>query len=223
MKRIQACAVLAALTLAAWAQAQKPASKSAPPAQKPAAPAAPAAIPAGQQASREQLARLFEVMRMRQQFKQLTGMMSAAMQQSVHQGIQQAMAQVPAARQLTPEQQTKLNDILDKYMKKAMNVYPPDEMIADATTVYQRHMSRSDVDAYIAFYSSPPGQRFLDAQPVIMKEYMPIVTNKAVERSKALETELLQEISDFVKSQAPQPPPQSPPQPSPQSPPQPNK
>lgn len=212
MKRIQAGAVLAALTVAAWAQAQKPAAQPAPPAQKP---AAPAAIPAGQQATHEQLTRLFEVMRMRQQFQQLTGMMSAAMQQSIHQGVQQAMAQIPAAQQLTPDQQAKLDDIFDRYTKKAMNVYPADEMLQDAIAVYQRHMTRSDVDAYIAFYSSPPGQRFLDAQPVIMKEYMPVVTNKAMGRSKALETELMQEISDFVKAQAP---PSSPPPPA-----QPNK
>lgn len=197
-----AYSVIAALglLLAPFALAQSQPASSAPEAQQS---DASAAVPPEQQATREQLAKLFELMRMRQQMNQLIGMMSSAMEQSIHQGMQQALVQVPSAQQLTPEQQSKLDDILHRYMQKAMTVYTADEMIEDATAVYQRHLSRSDVDAYIAFYSSTPGQHFLDAQPVIMKEYMPIVMNKEQERSKALETEMLQEITDFVKSQAP--------------------
>jgi hypothetical protein len=198
-----AYSVIAALGLALspFALAQSQPASSAPQAQQPAA--ASAVVPPEMQATREQLAKLFELMRMRQQMNQLIGMMSTAMEQSIHQGMQQAMEQVPSAQQLSSEQQSKLDDILHRYMQKAMTVYSADEMIEDATTVYQRHLSRSDVDAYIAFYSSTPGQHFLDAQPIIMKEYMPIVMNKEQERSKALETEMMQEITDFVKSQAP--------------------
>ncbi|HEV2136663.1 MAG TPA: DUF2059 domain-containing protein [Terracidiphilus sp.] len=200
MKTTYSAIAALALVLAPFALAQLQPASSAPEAQQS---DASTAVPPEQQATREQLAKLFELMRMRQQMNQLIGMMSSAMEQSIHQGMEQAMTQVPSAQQLTPEQQSKLDDILHRYMQKAMTVYTADEMIEDATAVYQRHLSRSDVDAYIAFYSSTPGQHFLDAQPVIMKEYMPIVMNKEQERSKALETEMMQEIADFVKSQAP--------------------
>ncbi len=63
---------------------------------------------------------------------------------------------------------------MGKYIQKAMTIYSAEDMIEDMTAVYQRHLTGADVDAMIAFYSSPAGQHLLDAQPSIMKEYMPI-------------------------------------------------
>jgi hypothetical protein len=36
--------------------------------------------------------------------------------------------------------------------------------------VYQKHISKSDLQALTEFYSSPVGQRFLDEQPKMMQE-----------------------------------------------------
>ena len=208
MRKAHALAMLVAMSFTPWSLAQAPADQSAPAANStPAAEASaatPAAIPADQQATREQMKKFFDVLRMRQQFDRVMSMMSASMEQAVRQGMEQALAQLPAAQQLTGDQQTQLDGIMQKYMKKAMNVYPADEMIEDATAVYQRHMTRSDVDTYIAFYSSPAGQRFLDVQPVITREYMPIVVKKAQDRSKQLDAEMTQEIVNFVKAKKPQ-------------------
>jgi len=208
MRKPHALAMLVAMSFTPWSLAQAPAAQSAPAANStPAAQAraaTPAAIPTDQQATREQMKKLFEVLRMREQFDRVMSMMSASMEQAVRQGMEQALAQVPAAQQLNGDQQSQLEGIMSKYMKKAMNVYSADEMIEDATAVYQRHMTRSDVDTYIAFYSSPAGQRFLDAQPVITREYMPIVVKKAQDRSKQLDSEMTQEIVNFVKAQKPQ-------------------
>lgn len=199
MKKFYAAVALASLSLMPLALAQSPAAPSASTTQTPAA-----VVPADQQATREQLEKLFEVMRLRQQFNQLMTMMPRAVEQGIHEEMQQAITEMPSAQQLTAAQQAQLTAIMDKYMKKAMELYPADEMMQDAIGVYQRHMSRSDVNAYIAFYKSPPGQRLLDAQPVIMKEYMPIVMAKAQDRSKALYAEMMQDIVNFTKAQAPQ-------------------
>jgi hypothetical protein len=205
MRKFHAVVALAFLSLTPFALAQAPAAPSAAPAQASAAEAP--AIPVDQQATREQVEKLFQVLRMHQQFKQIMSMMSESTERAMGQGIREAIAQVPDAQQLTPEQQEQLRGIMEKYMNKATTLYTADELIADATPVYQHHMTRSDIDAYIAFYSSAPGQRFLDAQPVIMKEYMPIVMAKAQERSKTLDTEMMQDIVNFVKTQKPQPAP----------------
>lgn len=199
-----AYSVLAALglSLAPFALAQSPAAQPAPAAQAPIATVD--VVPSDQQATREQLAKLFEVMRLRQQFDSMTKMMPAIVQQQVHEQMSQMAASVPGGKQLSPEQQTAFDKLMDKYMHKASTLYPADEMIEDAMTVYQRHMSRADVDAYIAFYSSAPGQHLLDAQPVIMKEYMPVVSDKVQERTKQLYAEMAQDLQDFMKSQAPQ-------------------
>ena len=71
-----------------------------------------------------------------------------------------------------------MQKVMSKYVGKAMDLYPADEMLADMTAIYQRHLSKDDVDGLIAFYSSPAGQHLLDAQPVIAKEYMPMVMSQ---------------------------------------------
>lgn len=215
MRKTCAAAVLSVVCLAPLGVAQPQSNPTAPsasqtePADQPtsavqASPAEPSVVPPDQQATREQLTKLFEVMRLRQQMNLQLGVVSSAMQQSMRQGFQEAVAQVPNAERLTPGQQAKLEDILSGYMKKAVSVYPAEEAVDDAAAVYQRHMSRSDVDAYIAFYSSPPGQHLLDGQPVIMREFMPIILKKVEDRSKALQAGLMQDIANFVKAQTPQ-------------------
>ncbi len=85
-----------------------------------------------------------------------------------------------------------------------MDLYPPDEMVADMTVLYQQHLSRDDVDGMIAFYSSPAGQHLLDAQPLIAREYMPIVMTRVTERSKAMMKEMMKEMAEIVPTAAPQ-------------------
>lgn len=185
------------LALASPATAQSPA-------QSPDAPPAPAtAIPPDQEASKEQLARLFEVMRIRQQMENLMRTMPAMVQQQVKAQMQGMAAKLPAGKQLTPEQQAAVDKLMDKYMKAALDLYPADEMLNDLTILYQRHLSRTDVDAFIVFYESAPGQHLLDAQPAIMREYMPIVMNRVRERSKTLNVEMTRDMQEMIKSLAP--------------------
>ncbi|HEU5350425.1 MAG TPA: DUF2059 domain-containing protein [Terracidiphilus sp.] len=175
------------------------------PAAQPAAvqPQEAAAIPADQQATQEQMTKLFEVMRLREQMNRMMAVLPAIMKQQVHAQEQAMLSKFPEAKQLTPEQQAALDKLMDKYMQQAMQVYPTDEMLSDATSIYRRHMTRADADAYIAFYSSPPGQHLLDAQPQIMKEYMAVVMQKMQERSKNLYGGLSEDLKEFIAAQAP--------------------
>ena len=54
--------------------------------------------------------------------------------------------------------------------RKALTPYT-DDMIVDLSEIYQRHMTRKDVDACLAFYSSDAGQRMVGLQPAIVKEW----------------------------------------------------
>jgi hypothetical protein len=118
-----------------------------------------------------------------------------------------AQAQETAAKHsgdsFTPDQQAAIAKVEDKYMEKALNIVTLDELLDDMTTIYQRHLSRSDVDAFIAFFSSPAGQHMLDAQPAIMQEYMPVVMNRVQERSKKLADEQTREMEELIKSMPP--------------------
>jgi len=133
----------------------------------------------------------------------MTKMLPTVVQQQMHAQMKEILASVPSATQPTADQQAAIDKLMNKYMEKALSIYPLDEMIDDAVTVYQRHVSRSDVDAYIAFYSSPPGQHLLDAQPVIMHEYMPMVMQRVEERSKELNDEMVKDLQGFLKTQMP--------------------
>jgi hypothetical protein len=191
------------LALAPWtALAQAPAVQPAAGAAAPATVAAPA-IPQDQQPTKEQLARLFEVMRLRQQLQGFMKMMPAMVQQQVQAQTRQMTAKMCDGCKPTPEQQAAIDKLMKKYMEKAFNLYPIDEMIDDMTGLYQHHLSRSDVDAFIVFYNSPAGQHLLDQQPAIMQEYMPIAMQRIQERSKALTDEMAKDMEELSKSMAP--------------------
>ena len=174
-------------------------------------PAGQAAIPtttqttvtADQQPTAEQLAKLFEVMRIREQMQSMRQMLPAMIQQQIKTTMSQTEAGQPSGSKLSPEQRAAMEKITNKYVEKAVDLYPADEMVADMTAIYQQHLSRDDVDAMIAFYSSPAGQHLLDAQPVIAREYMPRVMDKTAQRSQAMMKEMMKEMAEVVPTTKP--------------------
>jgi uncharacterized protein len=49
---------------------------------------------------------------------------------------------------------------------------PLDEMLDTIIPIYQRHLTRTDIEELIRFYSSPVGQKLLREQPQILQESM---------------------------------------------------
>lgn len=154
-------------------------------------------IPPADQPTKEQLAHLFEVMRMREQLQSVLKQMPAMLQQSFAMQIKTAEAKMPMAS-LTDEQKAAVEKINGRYTEKARNLYTADEMIADMSSLYQQHVSREDVDAFIAFYVSPAGQHLLDLTPVMMKEYIQTVLVHVQERSSALVEEMKKELDIVI-------------------------
>ena len=133
------------------------------------APSKVAEVPADQQPTKEQMARLFEAMRLHDELQATMKAIPAMIQQQLSTQMNDFYSKLPASAQPTEEQKTKLQELLSKYLDRASNLYSPDEMMADITGIYQHHLTQTDVDAYIAFYQSPAGQHLLDAQPMIMQ------------------------------------------------------
>ncbi len=91
-----------------------------------------------------------------------------AMKQQVKAGAAQTFSdKVPNP---TPAQLKSVNLIVDDVFR-GLSL---DDLIQDLVPVYQRHLTRSDVRALIAFYSSPPGQKILREQPAMIKESMQV-------------------------------------------------
>src|SRR5258708_1869797 len=104
-----------------------------------------AAVSADQQPTKEQLAKLFDVMRLREQMQSMRQMVPSMVQQQIKSAMQQTEADLPAGTKLTPEQHESMEKVMNKYVGKAMDLYPADEMLADMTAIYQRHLSKDDV------------------------------------------------------------------------------
>jgi len=193
MKKANCIAVVIGMGLALtpWAGAQTAATQ-------PAEAATVATIPVDQQPTKEQLAKLFEVMRLKAQMQTMMKALPSMIQGQIQAQAKEMAAKLPGGT-ATDEQRTAIEKVLSKYMEKAFSIYTADEMIDDMGAIYQRHLSRADIDAFIAFYESPAGQHLLDMNPVIMREYMPVVMKRTQERSKALTDELAKEMEAIVK------------------------
>jgi hypothetical protein len=208
MRRIQGLAILAmgtALIPAAFCQTQSGSqTSSVQGTHAPQQDAAPA-IPVEDQATPEQVERLFQVMRTRQQMESMMKQMSTMMQQQVSQGMKDGVAELPDGKKPSAEQLAERQKLVEKMMDRAMHVYTVDEILADMTPIYQRHVSKSDIEAFIAFFGSSAGQHFLDQQPMIAKEYMPQVMARVQEKSRALTEEMKKDIEELNAKEAADP------------------
>jgi hypothetical protein len=87
---------------------------------------------------------------------------SKQMRQLMHEELQKRIPNAP------PDMLTKLDKLMDDSLKQI----DFEEMLQAMTPVYQKHFSKSDLDALIAFYSSPAGQKILKELPAITSEAM---------------------------------------------------
>jgi hypothetical protein len=113
-------------------------------------------------ASKEDVQKLFDVMASRAQMAQMMQQMFTQMRNMNREMIKKKhpeMSDADLARR-------------DRESEDLIKNFPMDEMLNDMIPIYQRHFSKSDIDALIAFYSSPAGQKFLRETPAVTAETM---------------------------------------------------
>jgi uncharacterized protein len=112
--------------------------------------------------SHDDILKLFDVMRVRDLMNQIMGSMTQQMRSMEHEQIRRHQPNV------TDEQIAKLDAISDDVVKSVSF----DGLLEDMVPVYQKHLSKPDVDAMIAFYTTPTGQKVLREMPAINAEGM---------------------------------------------------
>jgi len=164
--------------------------------------------------SREQLLTLFDLMRIRAQMQDMLKMVPRAIEEQLQSEEQEVEISLESAGggQLTADQKAVSDRITRKFVAQTANIYPMNEMLNDMVEVYQRHLSKDDVDGIIAFYRSPPGQHLVAAQPLMVQEVMPMVMKKMEARSKDLADRYRKELNDAMGPPK-IPPPQTTPKP----------
>jgi hypothetical protein len=199
MKKAFCIAILlgVGLTLAPWAASQAPLEEK-----TVTAPAAASVIPAVQQPTKEQLAKLFEVMRLREQLQDYFTKMDVSAQKQAMAQSGEVFAKICGGCTLTPEQHTAIDKAMSRYAARLISAYTVDERIDNICAIYKRHLSRSDVDALIGFYGSPAGQHLLDEKPAIMQEFVTEYMMRMQERSTSAADELAQEMQKISGSPA---------------------
>ena len=110
----------------------------------------------------DQIMKLVDLLQLRRNMS----LMMDGMKQAMKQGAEQAFRErVPNP---TPKQLEALNGMVEDMMADM----PLDEMVEAMVPIYRRHLSRTDVDEIIRFYSSAVGQKLLREQPQMIQEGM---------------------------------------------------
>lgn len=157
MRKVLICILVAIFSMAAIAQQPASSSTTSSAGSQPLPPNA---------ASREKVVRMLTLI----DVKKTTEMtMRAAIQQAKATFAQTFQQQMPDA---TPEEIKHLTEMLDGVMQDTVGSMHIDEIIEAMVPVYQRHFTNADIDAVLAFYSSPTGQKLLNELPSIMQESM---------------------------------------------------
>jgi hypothetical protein len=89
---------------------------------------------------------------------------------------------------------------MNKMMDDTMKAFPWDEMLESMVPVYQKHLTKGDIDAIVAFYSAPTGQKLLREMPAMMAEAMesmtPILRNQMDAMTERMQVEIAQMLKE---------------------------
>jgi hypothetical protein len=125
-----------------------------------------------------------------------------AMAKPLHQMIHEQMAKIPNLPRDAEARQIKMVDDMVKS-------FPVDELQQALVPVYQKHLTKGDIAALTAFYSTPTGQKMLKEQPQIsaegMQAVMPIirkVTAKTMEQVREQIAQLQKQSDANSKNQS---------------------
>jgi len=111
-------------------------------------------------ASKEDVKKLFDVMASRQQMAQMMQQLFAQMRTMNRAELKKKHPEVTEADLAS----------MDRRSEEFIKNFPLDAMLNDMIPIYQRHFTKSEIDALTAFYSSPAGQKFLHEMPAVMAE-----------------------------------------------------
>lgn len=142
--------------------------------------AAPAAKPKPQAQSEKpsaaQVMKLLDMLQIRDSLQITLDAMKAQMKNGSAEMVRE---KIPSP---TPDQMKAINNIVDE----AFAEISMDDMIRDIVPIYQKHLTRSDVSALIAFYSSPVGQKLRREQGAMMRESMEATSAGQRQKMEAL-------------------------------------
>jgi hypothetical protein len=148
-------------------------------------------------ASKADIQTYFETVHSHDQVKKIMDAMLRPMHQMIHERYLKDKDKLPADFE---ERMTKQIDDMLKNM-------PMDEMMQATIPVYQKHFTKGDINALLAFYSSPTGQKLLLDMPNItaesMSAMMPILSRYIEDIQRKLQADADQMVQESEKKSEP--------------------
>jgi uncharacterized protein len=146
--------------------------------------------------SRDQVMTLLNLMQVRKAMTAAMEGMKQIMKDSAEQSFRE---RVPDA---TPKQLEALRAMFDDILA----AMPLDEMENAIVAIYQRHLTKTDVEEMIRFYSSPVGKKLVQEQPQIMQESMQAGAAIQEKRVGEIQAKIQQRMQQLIEaSQPPKP------------------
>ena len=85
----------------------------------------------------------------------------------------------------------------------SLKSFPWDDILQSMIPVYQKHLTKGDVNAMVAFYSTLTGQKILKEMPQIMGEAMQTMMPMLRTHMEAMQERMQQEIAAMMKETSP--------------------
>ena len=117
-------------------------------------------------ASREDVLKLFAVMKVHDQTRLVMESVATQQRAMMHEGLRKRYPQI------TDEEIARLDQATTEIMQNVS----VDDLLSDMIPIYQKHLSKKDVDAMSVFYSSDTGQKLLREMPAMTTESLRATT-----------------------------------------------
>ncbi|HKF22061.1 MAG TPA: DUF2059 domain-containing protein [Candidatus Angelobacter sp.] len=147
--------------------------------------------------TRDQVMTLLELLQVRKTMSVMLESMKKVMIDGAERGFRE---RVPNP---TPKQLAALHGMFDDIVNASM-----DDMINALIPIYQRHLTKADLEELIRFYSSPVGQKLLHEQPAIIQESMQAgaeVQQRRMDEIRAKIQQRMQQLEEASQDDTPAP------------------
>ena len=140
-------------------------------------------------ATKEDVEKYFQLVHSQDMLQKMLDAMAKPMHQMTHDRYLKDKDKLPA------DFEAKMNKLTDDMLKDM----PFDEMMQAMVPAYQKHFTKGDMGALVAFYSSPTGQKLLQEMPAIMGEAMTAMMPIMRQHMDAMSRRLQQETDEMLK------------------------
>ena len=143
-------------------------------------------------ATKEDVQRYFEITHSRDAVNKMMQAMLTPLHQMIHDDY------VKDKDKLPEDYEARMNRRIDDLFGEM----PWGDMFQAMIPAYQKHLSKGDINALIAFYSSPTGQKLQREMPAIMSEAMQSMLPLIRQHVEKVQDQLQQETAEMIKQSA---------------------